>query len=100
VFIAAFGQAPSAASGTPSAPSDVAAVAVSTKDIFAAGGAASPLRVWSLDGAEIPLDPAMLQAAHITPDLHVSALAYDVHSGDLLLLDAQACRVLRLHVHL
>jgi hypothetical protein len=100
VFIATFGQAPSAGGEPASAQSNVAAVAVSAKNVFAAGGAASPLRVWSLDGAEIPLDPAVLQAAHLTPDFHVSALAYDFHSGDLLLLDAQACRVLRIHLHL
>jgi hypothetical protein len=104
VFVAAFGQATPAVAPTAGAPapsqSDVAAVAVSAKNIFAAGDAASPLRAWSLDGTELPLDPAVLQAAHLTPDFHPSALAYDLRSGDLLLLDAQACRVLRIHVHL
>jgi hypothetical protein len=56
--------------------------------------------VWSLDGKEISLDPALLQAAHLTPDFHTAALAYDFHSGDLLLLDAKACRILRIHIHL
>ncbi len=100
VFIAAFGQATPAAGGAAPARSEVAAVAVSAKNVFAAGDGASPLRVWSLDGTEIPLDPAVLQAAHLTPDFQASALAYDVHSGDLLVLDSQACRVLRIHIHL
>jgi hypothetical protein len=102
VFVAAFGEAPSATGLDRATHSqfNVAAVAVSARNIFAAGDAASPLRVWSLDGREIQLDPALLQAAHLTPDFRAAALAYDFHSGDLLLLDAQACRVLRIHVHL
>ncbi len=104
VFVAAFGQVSSPGihieGAAASSPSGVAAVAVSARNIFAAGDAASPLRVWSLDGKEISLDPALLQAAHVTPDFHAVALAYDFHSGDLLLLDAKARRVLRIHIHL
>ncbi len=102
VFVAAFGEVRSTTGfgrGTRS-QSTVAAVAVSARNIFAAGDGASPLRAWSLDGKEISLDPAPLQAAHLTPDFHAAALAYDFHSGDLLLLDAKACRVLRIHIHL
>jgi hypothetical protein len=103
-FVASFGQAPrpDAADTRRAAHNQtiVAAVAVSPRNVFSAGDAASPLRAWSLDGKEIPLDSDVLQAAHLTPDFHAAALAYDFHSGDLLLLDAHACRVLRIHLHL
>ncbi|MGO9641363.1 MAG: NHL repeat-containing protein [Candidatus Acidiferrales bacterium] len=103
-FVASFGQAqrPDAADTRKAAhdQTGAAAIAVSPRNIFSAGDAASPLRVWSLDGKEIPLDSAVLQAAHLTPDFHATALAYDFHNGDLLLLDGQACRVLRIHLHL
>lgn len=98
-FLAAFGQAPATGAAAPS-QSGAAEVAVSGKDIFTVGDAVSPLRIWSLDGTEIPIDPDVLQAAHLTSEFRASALAYDFHSGDLLLLDAQACRVLRIHIHL
>jgi len=102
-FLGAFGQATTTAATDPPngarARTGAAAVAVSTKNIFSAGEGTTPLRVWSFDGREIALDPAILEAAHLTPDFRVAALTYDLHTGDLLVLNAQDCRVLRVHVH-
>jgi NHL repeat-containing protein len=83
-------------------------VAVSGHNIFLAGGEAGALKIWTLDGEEVPVDPAVLAAAKAaalggaasdTAALQIAGVNIDA-AGDLLLLDTASNRVLRFHVHL
>jgi hypothetical protein len=84
-------------------------LAVSARDIFLVGGPGALLRIWAIDGQEVPVDlnlfvPAEAPAsgdagAQGATELRIVSVNVDP-SGDLLLLDAASERVLRFHVHL
>jgi NHL repeat len=106
IWVASIGEAVA----TAGAHGDHASVglAVSANDIFLVGGPGASLRIWSLDGNEVPIDPAVLAAAEVPQsggaaqspaELRIVSVNIDP-GGDLLLLDAASDRVLRFHVHL
>ncbi len=107
VFVSSFGQVDT--SGNALGSRDAVGLAVSARDIFLVGGGVDPLRVWSLDGHEVQIDPAALTAAAAPASgadaaqapAKLRAVAVNIDpGGDLLLLDAASDRVLRFHLHL
>ena len=107
VWVASFGQVDTNAAALGGRES--IGLAVSANAVFLVGGAADPLRVWSLDGHEVQIDPAALDAAEVPASGHaaaeapakIRAVAVNIDpSGDLLLLDAASDRLLRFHLHL
>jgi sugar lactone lactonase YvrE len=107
VWISSFGQVDTSTDTLGSR--DVVGLAVSANAIFLVGGATDPLRVWSLDGHEVQIDPDALTAAPAPSSSEAAAqapaklraVAVNIDpGGDLLLLDAASDRVLRFHLHL
>ena len=107
VWIASFGQVDTNRDTLGSR--DVVGLAVSANAIFLVGAATDPLRVWSLDGHEVQIDPDALIAASAPSSSEAAAqspaklraVAVNIDpGGDLLLLDAASDRVLRFHLHL
>jgi sugar lactone lactonase YvrE len=107
VWVSSIGEA--AASVGATKDQDAVGLAVSAHDIFLVGGPGAALRIWTIDGQEVPVDINVFAAAESpasgdvaaqgATELRIVSANIDP-SGDLLLLDAASDRVLRFHVHL
>ncbi|MGB6201067.1 MAG: NHL repeat-containing protein [Candidatus Acidiferrales bacterium] len=109
VWVSSIGQADANAAGGDG--QNAIGLAVSARDIFLVGGTGASLRIFTIDGQPVSVDPEALAAAEASAPVSGAASAQNPAElravsvtidpgGDLLLLDAASDRVLRFHLHL